>query len=245
MLLVLILAGLGSGCGTGWKMDYGKPAAQFLQADLASQGEAFVGKKITVKGTVAKVDVSDPKTAWIHLSGGIQCNLGKFKALAESCKIRNPLVQALAFKIIIDNVHTIKVCPSKHLSLPCFISTLKVTWWRPRQAIRIEWSVFQNRFNLIMTHMVDTLGWIGTLLLGICGFPQLIKSYREGHSYGISWLFILAWFFGEVFLLVYIVSESKGMILSLNYALNLVFAGGILYYKLFPRKGDSPSEPNV
>lgn len=87
MLVMLILAGLGSGCGKGWQMDYGKPEAQFLQADLASQGKSFVGKKITVKGTVAKLDVSDPKSAWIHLSGGIQCNLGKFKAMAESCKI--------------------------------------------------------------------------------------------------------------------------------------------------------------
>lgn len=68
-------------------MDYGKPAAQFLEADLATQGQAFVGKKITVKGTVAKVDLSDPKSATIHLSGGIQCDLGKFKAMAESCKI--------------------------------------------------------------------------------------------------------------------------------------------------------------
>ena len=89
--MVLILAGLGSGCGKGWEMDYGKPAAQFLQADLASQGEAFIGKKITVKGTVSKVDVSDPKSALIHLSGGIQCDLGKCKAMAESCKIGDPV----------------------------------------------------------------------------------------------------------------------------------------------------------
>jgi hypothetical protein len=86
-LTLLVLAGLGSGCGKGWQMDYGQPEAQFLQADLTSQGKAFVGKKITVKGTVTRVDVSDPKSAWIHLSDGIQCNLGKFKAMAESCKI--------------------------------------------------------------------------------------------------------------------------------------------------------------
>jgi len=87
MLMVLILAGLGSGCGKGWQMDYGKPAAQFLQTDLAAKGEAFVGKKITVKGTVAKVDVGDPESAWVHLAGGIKCDLGKFQAMAESCKI--------------------------------------------------------------------------------------------------------------------------------------------------------------
>lgn len=86
-LMVLVLAGLGSGCSQGWRMDYEQPAAQFLQADLASQGKAFIGKKITVKGTVAKVDLTDPAAAWIHLEGGIRCNLGKFKVMAESCKM--------------------------------------------------------------------------------------------------------------------------------------------------------------
>ncbi|TWT60787.1 hypothetical protein [Rubinisphaera italica] len=87
MLMALFLAGLGIGCVKGWKMDYELPAAQFHQAVLASQGEAFIGKKITVQGTVKKVEVTDPDSAWIHLSGGIRCNLGKFKDMAESCKI--------------------------------------------------------------------------------------------------------------------------------------------------------------
>jgi len=61
-------------------MDYGQPAAQFLQEDLEANGKAFVGKKITVKGMVAKIDVSDPASSWVHLTGGIhprhfrQCN---------------------------------------------------------------------------------------------------------------------------------------------------------------------------
>ena len=86
-----------------------------------------------------------------------------------------------------------------------------------------------------MTDIVAVCGWLGTVLLGICGLPQLVKSCREGHSHGISWLFILAWFFGEIFFLVYILVESKGIILVMNYSLNLVFAGGILFYKIFPR----------
>ncbi len=69
--VLLIIAGLGSGCGKGWQMDYGQPAAQFLQEDVASKGKAFLGKKITVKGTVTKVDVSALKSAQIHLTGGI------------------------------------------------------------------------------------------------------------------------------------------------------------------------------
>jgi hypothetical protein len=86
-LVLLIVSGFVSGCGKGWQMDYGQPAAQFLQEDLAAKGKSYVGKKITVKGTVTKVAVGDPKSAWIHLTGGIRCNLGKFKAMAEYSKV--------------------------------------------------------------------------------------------------------------------------------------------------------------
>lgn len=86
---------------------------------------------------------------------------------------------------------------------------------------------------------------MGTILLATCGLPQLVKSYREGHSLGISWLFILAWFLGEIFLLIYIITESKGFILMLNYVMNTLFAGGILYYKLFPRKNKPETLPET
>lgn len=32
---MLIFGGLVSGCGKGWQMDYGKPAAQFYAYDVA------------------------------------------------------------------------------------------------------------------------------------------------------------------------------------------------------------------
>ena len=75
-----------SGC-SGWKTDYGKPAAQFVEEDVATKGKEFLAKKITVKGTVTKVDVSDPKSAKVYLQHGIQCNLGKLAKMAESCKV--------------------------------------------------------------------------------------------------------------------------------------------------------------
>lgn len=74
---------LNAGCGESWQMDYGQPAAQFLEEDVATKGSAFVGKKITVKGTVVNIDVSNPKAARIHLATGMVCNFGKFKAMAE------------------------------------------------------------------------------------------------------------------------------------------------------------------
>jgi len=73
------------GCD-GWKLDYGKPAAQFLEKDLSAMGKAYIGEKITVKGKVSKVLIH-PVPAKVFLDSGIECNLGKFTRMAESCKV--------------------------------------------------------------------------------------------------------------------------------------------------------------
>ena len=77
------------GCD-GWKLDYGKPAAQFLEKDLSAMGKAYIGKKITVKGKVSKVLIH-PVPAKVFLDSGIECNLGKFTRMAESCKVGNEI----------------------------------------------------------------------------------------------------------------------------------------------------------
>lgn len=84
--ILVILAGV-VGCDKGLQMDYGQPAAQFLEEGVAAMGKEYVGKKITVKGTVTKVEVSDPESSWIHLNEGVRCNLGKFKAMAQNSKV--------------------------------------------------------------------------------------------------------------------------------------------------------------
>jgi|APGre2960657468_1045069.scaffolds.fasta_scaffold103533_2 uncharacterized protein with PQ loop repeat len=83
--------------------------------------------------------------------------------------------------------------------------------------------------------MLEYSGWIGSFLFALCGLPQAIQSYTDKHSDGLNWLFIIAWFFGEIFTLVYII--PKGDIpLIVNYSVNLVFVLVIAYYKLYPRK---------
>ena len=87
LALLLMPAMLFVGCGKGGALDYAKPKAQFLAKDVAVKGKAYVGDKVIVKGNVTKVDVSDPSSAKIYLEDGIECNLGKFKAMATSCKV--------------------------------------------------------------------------------------------------------------------------------------------------------------
>ena len=85
--MALLLGPLVAGCGSGWVLDYGEPAAQFLAADLASGGATFVGKKVTVKGIVNEIDTSHAGSAWIHLQGGIRCDLGDFATMAKGCEV--------------------------------------------------------------------------------------------------------------------------------------------------------------
>ncbi len=87
LYIPLAIAYLGISSCQGWQMDYGKPAAQFEQESLQKKGAPFVGKKITVRGTVDRVDTSDPKNAYVYLKGGIRCNFGDFTAMAKDLKV--------------------------------------------------------------------------------------------------------------------------------------------------------------
>ena len=78
-----------AGCSKGWILDYHEPAEQFLAKDVATKAKRYVGRdlKITIKGIVSKVDVSNPNSSMIYLKYGIECNLGKWSRMASSCKV--------------------------------------------------------------------------------------------------------------------------------------------------------------
>ena len=54
-------------------MDYGKPAAQFYAADLSTLGKVFIGKKITVKGTITGHETTKEGDFVVILNGTIRC----------------------------------------------------------------------------------------------------------------------------------------------------------------------------
>jgi len=82
---------------------------------------------------------------------------------------------------------------------------------------------------------MEIIGWIGGILLSLCGVPQAWKSYKDGHSEGLSLYFILMWFFGEIFLLIYVFPKYL-IPLILNYSFNVFIALVIVWYKIYPRK---------
>ena len=86
----------------------------------------------------------------------------------------------------------------------------------------------------IITHM-DTIGWIGSLLFAICGFPQAWQCARDGHSRGLNWFFLGCWFGGEVLTIIYIYPKMDLPLLA-NYFANMGFLLVMLRYKIWERK---------
>ena len=84
--------------------------------------------------------------------------------------------------------------------------------------------------------MEEIIGWLGNGLLAICAIPQALKAYRNGHSKGISWMFIICWFFGECLAFTYHLSTSDRIPQIFNYIINITGTSVILYYRIFERK---------
>ena len=82
--------------------------------------------------------------------------------------------------------------------------------------------------------MLETFGWTGGVSLAACGLPQAIKSYRQGHSHGLSLWFLLMWLMGEVMVLAYVLPKWHWPLIF-NYAANIVIVAIILLYKLRPK----------
>ena len=73
-MISLIFTIFFSGC-QGWILDYGKPAAQFLEKDVLTHSEDYLGEKITVKGIVFEVNAGE--NAKLILESGIECRFHK------------------------------------------------------------------------------------------------------------------------------------------------------------------------
>ena len=81
---------------------------------------------------------------------------------------------------------------------------------------------------------MDIIGWIGSILFAVCTIPQAIDSYKRGNSDGLTWAFLLMWFFGEILTLVYIIPKLDYPLIF-NYTSNLLCLLIILWFKIKPR----------
>lgn len=91
--------------------------------------------------------------------------------------------------------------------------------------------LMRRRRSLLVTFLV---GYVGSLLLAFCGLPQALQSLSQGHSEGVSPVFLAMWGAGEVFTIIYVLRsrEKLDWPLLVNYTLNLTFIGIIGWYMI-------------
>lgn len=82
---------------------------------------------------------------------------------------------------------------------------------------------------------METIGWIGSILLAFCGLPQAIESFKTKNSDGLTWSFLIMWGMGEIFTVIYIIPKWHWPLIF-NYTANIMFVGIILYYKIKPKR---------
>ena len=81
---------------------------------------------------------------------------------------------------------------------------------------------------------MELIGYIGSIMLAVCGLPQAIESYKTKSSEGLTWGFIGLWFVGEIFTFIYILPKMD-LPLLINYSSNIIFLSVIIYYKIKPK----------
>lgn len=86
---------------------------------------------------------------------------------------------------------------------------------------------------------MEFIGWMGAILLALCGLPELIIAIKTGTS-TVSYAMLLMWLFGEIFALIYTINKNKKvklLPLLFNYGLNIVIITAILIIKVSSGKG--------
>lgn len=72
--------------------------------------------------------------------------------------------------------------------------------------------------------ILESIGWIGSMLFAFCALPQLIMVWKQKHARGLSWGFLNMWFWGEVLCFVYVFMQPQLQIpLLSNYFINFGF----------------------
>jgi uncharacterized protein with PQ loop repeat len=75
------------------------------------------------------------------------------------------------------------------------------------------------------------LGWIGSLLLGICALPETIRTIKDKRCH-VGWGMLLLWYFGELFVFFHVLFNIHDLALLTNYLLNIILITIMIYYKL-------------
>ncbi len=87
-----------------------------------------------------------------------------------------------------------------------------------------------------MKKFIDSLGWLGNIILSIGVIPQVYKTWKTHDVSSFSWSFLLMWAFGVLFTFIYIFYNDlrlkrKQYPLWLNYIVNILATAYLVYAK--------------
>lgn len=82
----------------------------------------------------------------------------------------------------------------------------------------------------------EFIGWLGAALFAICALPQVVKTFKTKKADDLSWLFLLLWFFGEIFTFAYLIVDdfkigTTHFPLYINYVFNTLMVVYLMYAK--------------
>ena len=78
--------------------------------------------------------------------------------------------------------------------------------------------------------MYNYLGWIGSILLALCGLGPTIEALYTKQC-TVPWSLLIPWYLGEILVLIPVVKKIKSPYLIFNYGMNIVFITIMIYYK--------------
>jgi len=81
---------------------------------------------------------------------------------------------------------------------------------------------------------MESVGWLSSILLGLCGLPMAVEAIYEGTASTVNSLFLWMWFCGEIAGLAYTIYLLNPALI-LNYAFNSFLIILVIRYKYFPR----------
>jgi uncharacterized protein with PQ loop repeat len=82
----------------------------------------------------------------------------------------------------------------------------------------------------------ETWGYLSSIFFAVCGLPQTIECFKNGHSRGLNIWFLISWTLGEIFLVFYACVLNFAIPLFINAGMNLICLAVMLWYYWFPRE---------
>lgn len=98
----------------------------------------------------------------------------------------------------------------------------------------IAGNIFGIKLSLALG-LTGFFGWLYSAAFAFSALPQSRKAIREGHSEGVANWTLFLWALGEFAGVIYGVGTNQPPIIA-NCAMNTLFVGIIVWYKLFPRE---------